>query len=128
MRTTINPEGNWSFWTDAQREELKNPINARGDKIVFENESIRIWTIHLKPGGRLPFHKHEIPYFWTALAAGTSRSYYNDGSVIDSHYEQGSTRYFPDLSHENYFIHDLKNTGETTLIFTTVEFLKPFEK
>jgi len=117
--------GDWCEWSSEFREALniyKNNTQV-GEKIVFENSKFRVWSIHLLPGQSIPFHKHINPYFWTILSEGASRSYYDNGSVVDTFYEQGDTAYFGELTPDNYFIHNLENIGDTTLIFTTVEFL-----
>ncbi|UOX34477.1 hypothetical protein LXD69_02955 [Flavobacterium sediminilitoris] len=47
----INPIGNWNYWSI-------NKLQA-----LFENNEIKVWTIHLKPGDSLPFYKHQLRYF-----------------------------------------------------------------
>ena len=115
--------GDWGQWTDEERQALAAARNNTqvGDRLVFANDAFRVWTIHLPAGQSLPFHKHATPYFWTALTEGKSRSYYGDGAIAESEYAPGDTNYFAELSGDNYFIHNLKNIGETMLIFTTVE-------
>ncbi len=124
-KNIISNPNDWSKWTPELKEALVSAENNTdvGDKIVFENSEFRVWQILLPAGKNLPFHKHENRYFWTVLSKGKSKSYYNDGSIIESEYQIGDTKYFSDLTKENYFLHNLENTGDTTLIFTTVEFL-----
>ncbi len=93
-----------------------------GEHLVFENDSIKVWAILLPAGKSLPFHKHNKKYVWTALSEGKSVSYYNDGSVYETIYTINDTKNFDDLSDTNYFIHNLINTGTTTLVFSTMEF------
>ena len=95
-----------------------------GEKLVYENDEFKIWSIHLPPGGWFNFHRHTRPYYWTVLSVGKARSYHNDGTVLDTEYEIGDTKYFKDLSVDNFFIHDVLNTGDTALIFSTVEFIR----
>jgi hypothetical protein len=38
-----------------------------GNKIVFENEKIRVWDFKLEPGEVTPLHKHENSYMWYAI-------------------------------------------------------------
>ncbi len=125
-KQVISKAGDWSQWTPELKEALEASQNNTqvGEKIVFENSEFRVWSIHLPAGQSLPFHKHANRYFWTAMNVGKSRSYYNDGSIEDTEYELGDTKYFKDLNENNYFIHNLKNIGDTMLIYTTVEFLK----
>ena len=125
MKTTVIHEKNaWNKWTDAKLQALENAkSNVKvGGKIVFENDEFLVWSIHLPQGETVPFHKHCKRYFWTALSAGKSKSYHNDGSISETEYEQGDTKYFDDLNEDNLFIHNLENIGDTTLVFTTVEF------
>ncbi|MFH6991819.1 hypothetical protein [Flavobacterium sp. FlaQc-48] len=124
--TIINPKGSWGFWTNKQQQELAEAANntSVGEKLVFENDEFKLWSIHLAAGQKLPFHKHALRYFWTALTSGESRSYYSDGSVRQTKYQKGDTAYFADVSSNHFFIHNLENIGETELIFSTVEFLK----
>ncbi|MEM9920195.1 MAG: cupin domain-containing protein [Bacteroidota bacterium] len=124
--TIINEAGNWSYWSKALKEELENARNnfQVGAQLVLENKQLKVWTIHLPPNERLPFHTHNKPYLWTALSEGKARSYFDDGSVKDNTYEIGDTMYYDDLHEEHYFVHDLKNIGKSILIFSTIEFKK----
>ncbi|SIQ02365.1 hypothetical protein SAMN05880574_10427 [Chryseobacterium sp. RU37D] len=92
----INPTKNWIFWGEAQKEALKKATNSLsvGASIIFENNESRVWSIHLAPGHKLPFHKHTSRYFWSALSSGSSRSWYNDGSVYETQYESGRHNLF----------------------------------
>lgn len=122
----VNQAGNWDNWSEFFKEQLQ--INATsttiGQKIVFENNDFRIWSIELQANQSLPFHKHQFPYVWTAASNGKALSYYNDGTIKEMEYTKGDTVYFEELNAENYFIHNLINIGETTLLFTTIEFKK----
>jgi beta-alanine degradation protein BauB len=93
-----------------------------GTRLLSEDGRVRVWEIRLAPGERIGFHRHVLDYFWTAVTAGRARSHQQDGTTIETDYEAGETR------HESYRVgeykvHDLENTGDSELIFTTVEFL-----
>jgi len=120
----LNEAGNWDYWTDELKAELKNAHSNQdvGEELVFENDTMKVWTIHLKPDHRLPFHCHNKKYFWTAMSEGKAKSYYDDGSVKESTYGIGDTQYFDELDEDHFFIHDLTNTGDSVLLFSTVEF------
>lgn len=121
----INKAGNWSsIWTEDLKASLKNQQdnNQVGEKLILETENFKVWSIFLPKGAVLPFHKHSKPYFYRAIDAGKSRSFYNDGGVKEIEYKANDIRNFNDLSNDNFFIHNLENIGETTLIFTIVEF------
>ncbi len=115
-----------SEWPPAIRAEFEreraNPNGCVGTTLVSESERVRVWTIRLKPGERVGFHRHVLDYFWTSITAGRGRQHLMDGTTVENSYSAGETR------HETYAagefkVHDLENIGDTDLIFTTVEFL-----
>ncbi len=93
-----------------------------GSKLVLENNKVRVWHIHMKPGERLPVHCHQLDYFWTVHVSGKASSHFDDGSFHELSYEVGETKHFT-FSPGERFMHDLENIGDNELIFTTVEFL-----
>jgi hypothetical protein len=111
-------------WPEALTEELhRNRDNACvGTELVSESERVRVWTIHLRPGERIGFHKHVLDYFWTCLTGGRARSHHEDGSTYETAYYPGETQHARYAAGESK-IHDLENIGEIDLLFTTVEFL-----
>jgi beta-alanine degradation protein BauB len=111
-------------WTDdALRELAANRMNGHvGQTLVSETPLVRVWTIHLEPGERLPFHRHVLNYFWTALLPGKARSRYGDGSVRLYEYERGETLHLTYVGGAA-MVHDLTNIGDTPIGFITVEFL-----
>lgn len=115
-------------WPEAMKEEILANWNNRnvGSRIVSETDDVRIWHLELKPGERAPFHRHDESYFWTVQGPGTARSHYNDGRVVDVTYEAGETKHF-DIPGDEFFVHDLANTGDTPLFFVTVEFKRKID-
>lgn len=111
-------------WTADARAELEtNQWNGHvGQQLVSQTDLVRVWMMHLEPGERMPFHRHVLNYFWTALLPGKARSRYGDGSVRLYQYERGETLHlhFPGGA---AMVHDLTNVGETPIAFVTVEFL-----
>jgi quercetin dioxygenase-like cupin family protein len=111
----------WPAWLT--EEFRRNQQNGRvGNTLVSETDRVRVWSIRLKPGERIGFHRHVLDYFWTAVTAGRAISHLEDGSTVQRTYAAGET------CHESYGpgeykIHDLENTGDADLVFTTVEFL-----
>ena len=80
-----------------------------------------MWTIRLKPGERIGFHRHVLNYFWTSVNGGRGRQHLMDGTTVEYTYYPGETR------HETYGagefkVHDLENLGDQDMIFMTVEF------
>lgn len=111
-------------WPDSVRQEFeRNQMNGCvGTTLLSEDGRVRVWDIRLKPRERIGFHRHVLDYFWTAVTPGRARSHQADGTTIETDYTAGETR------HESYGLgefkmHDLENTGDSELVFTTVEFL-----
>lgn len=111
-------------WTAHHITEIKtNDRNGRvGLQLVSVTDQLRIWHIVLKPGERLPFHRHVNDYFWTALTNGLGKSRNGDGTVAVMTYKRGDTVHYHYERGESRF-HDLENIGDTDLVFVTVEFL-----
>ena len=118
-------------WPPAIRDEFaretKKPNGCVGQKLLSETDKVRVWSIHLRPGERVGFHRHVLNYFWSAITSGKGRQHFNDGETREYTYLAGETR------HESYElgdckIHDLENIGDTDLTFVTVEFLDSANK
>ena len=112
-------------WDEAALAELQaNDQNGRvGLKLLSDDTRVRVWSIHLRPGERLPFHRHVLDYFWTALEPGKARSRYGDGAVRHFEYVAGETLHLHFDAGES-MIHDLTNIGTTPISFITVELLE----
>ncbi|HWF38512.1 MAG TPA: hypothetical protein VG322_08340 [Candidatus Acidoferrales bacterium] len=111
----------WSAEIAAEFE--RNQYNGCvGSELVSESDRVRVWTLHLAPGARIPFHRHVLDYFWMAVTTGRGRQHMHDGTTIEKTYLAGETRH-EYYKRGEYKIHDLENIGDTELVFTTVEFL-----
>ena len=74
----IRPDPDWPDWLKSEFEA--NQDNARvGTQLLSESERVRVWHLEIKPGERLPVHRHVLDYFWTALTPGKARSHYHGG-------------------------------------------------
>lgn len=109
---------------DALRKDYAASLgNGRvGSRLLSETDRVRVWSLSLKPGQRIGFHTHVLDYFWTAVTGGRARSHYADGRVVDAAYAAGDVQHHR-FEAGQFMIHDLENTGDTELVFTTVEFL-----
>jgi hypothetical protein len=111
-------------WPAALAAEFeRNQYNGCvGTELVSESERVRVWMIRLAPGQRIPFHRHVLDYFWTAVNTSRGRQHRHDGAILEKIYLAGETCHEKYKSGE-YKIHDLENVGDTEMVFTTVEFL-----
>jgi mannose-6-phosphate isomerase-like protein (cupin superfamily) len=107
--------------------ERKAPNGCVGQKLLSESDRVRVWQIRLKPGERFGFHRHVLDYFWSVLTSGRARAHLDDGSTVEHTYTAGETRHETHAGGHSK-VHDLENTGDTELIFTTVEFLDSANK
>ena len=117
----VRPDPAWPAWLRSEFDT--NRDNGRvGTELLSESERVRVWHLAVRPGERLPVHRHVLDYFWTALAAGKARSHYHDGRTVEAEYRQGDTQHYR-FGPDQFMMHDLENIGDTVLAFTTVEFL-----
>ncbi|WP_431280910.1 hypothetical protein ACQW02_15990 [Humitalea sp. 24SJ18S-53] len=125
MLQTLRAEGPaYAAWPDQVRAEFnRNQANpCVGTTLLSETDRVRVWRVQVPPGGRLPFHRHVLDYFWSAVTSGLARSHLQDGRMIEIPVLAGDTMHSRYGAGEFKF-HDLDNIGDTELIFTTVEFL-----
>ncbi|WP_413733547.1 hypothetical protein ACL2XP_14865 [Sodalis sp. RH21] len=111
-------------WNDELWQEFKtNVFNGQvGALLLSENQRARLWEIRLRPGERLPAHRHVLDYFWVAIEPGRSLQHASDGTTRIVAYAAGDNKHFT-FSAGEYLLHDLENIGDTELVFSTVEFL-----
>ena len=109
--------------TRRQAEVEDGATNFRvGTTLLLENDAVRVWDITLRPGERLPFHRHRTSYFYRSHADGLVRVGFPDGS--ESVYPTGVDEvHFHEIGPDDLVVHDLENVGETTVSYTTVELL-----
>ena len=119
--TTSGFEG----WSDAIRQEFRtNVYNGQiGTDLMFENDSVRVWHMTLKPGEKMPVHRHVLTYFWTAITPGRFLQRTYDGTTYESDFEAGQTHFY-DVGYGEFALHNLENIGDTTMIFVAVELKK----
>jgi beta-alanine degradation protein BauB len=94
-----------------------------GQALLSQNDRVRVWLIQLAPGERLAFHRHVLDYFWTAVTEGEAISHIDGGAATRSRYFAGETKHLSFAAGE-FMVHDLHNTGDSELVFVTVEFLQ----
>ncbi|WP_160170116.1 cupin domain-containing protein [Aquimarina megaterium] len=119
----LNPAGSFKNWDSTKMQELQNSnkSNRIGNTLLFEDDSIKVWSILLKPGDQLPFHKHTKNYTWICLTQGVAISHHENGRIVEIKYQKGDLSYY-DHDTKGDFVHDLKNTGNLLLKFNTIEY------
>ncbi len=94
-----------------------------GTVLVSETDEVRVWHLAIPPRKRCAFHRHVLSFFWTYHSYGSARSYSEDGAVQDVRHIPGDTRHVT-IPAGQYMLHSIENTGNTELLFTTVEYKK----
>jgi len=114
-------------WTPALKAEFAReaakPNGCVGNELLSETDTLRVWTIRLKPGERIGFHRHVLNYFWTAVTPCRGRQHLMDGTTVEYSYFAGETRH-ETYGPGEYKVHDLENLGDQDRIFMTVESIK----
>lgn len=87
---------NFAGWTAEIRQEFAdNSHNHQvGSVLLSETDDVKVWSIRLAPGERVPAHRHVLNYFWTALTDGISLQHTDDGTTRRVVYRAGETRHF----------------------------------
>lgn len=91
-----------------------------GQKVLFENERIRVWEIVLEPGQRHPTHHHLLPYLVLAVEGDQNKMEWEDGRITTSYEPPGFFIY-----RDPGGIHDLTNVGKTRYWSRLIEFKTP---
>ncbi len=78
-----------------------------GDKILFENDHVRIWSVSLEPGARQPWHQHHLPYVIVPLTKGKNIMTFDDGRERETNENPGEV-----LWREAGIPHELVNISD----------------
>jgi len=118
----LNPVGNFDPWEQEKIDELLHQEikGSLSNRLVFENEVIKLWDLKLLPGERLNFRRHNTNYGWVCTTGGLVISRYGNGKIDMIKLNPGDTEYFENRG-KNY-VNDLENIGEDTLVINILEY------
>nr|WP_297788526.1 hypothetical protein [uncultured Allomuricauda sp.] len=118
----LNPVGNFDPWEQEKIDELLHQEikESLSNRLVFENEVIKLWDLRLLPGERLNFRRHNTNYGWVCTTGGLVITRYGNGKIDMVKLNQGDTEYFENRG-KNY-VNDLENIGEDTLVINILEY------
>ena len=88
-----------------------------GQRIVLENEHVRIWEINLDPGQTIDFHIHFHPYIVVSLGGGENEIETIFGDKITTHEPLGSTVFMNEMRP----VHRLTNRAEVRYLSRLIE-------
>jgi len=95
-------------------QEQLGPI---GDRIVMENDHVRVWEVSLAPGQTQPRHRHLLPYLVVALEGGETAITNTAGEVRRVVERPGDVAFHPPGE-----THELRNAGSTPYRNRLIEF------
>jgi len=88
-----------------------------GDKILFENEHIRMWEVRLEPGQTLEFHIHYHPYLVVSLGGGENEIETIFGKKISTDEPAGSFVFIDEMR----AVHRLTNKAKVAYFSRLIE-------
>lgn len=89
-----------------------------GQRVMFENDRVRVWQVRLDPGQTQRLHKHEHPYVVVAVQSASNLIQTIDGQTVDAPEPAGHVVYRPAGA-----VHMLTNVGDTTYVGRIIELL-----
>jgi quercetin dioxygenase-like cupin family protein len=88
-----------------------------GDRILLENELVRVWEVKLEPGQTLDFHIHYHPYLVLSLSGGTNEIETISRKKIATDEPAGSYVFINEMRE----VHRLTNRSDVTYLSRLIE-------
>jgi quercetin dioxygenase-like cupin family protein len=88
-----------------------------GDKVLLENEHIRMWEVRLEPGQTLGFHIHHHPYAVLSLSGGENEIETISGKKITVQEPAGSYTFINEMRE----VHQLTNKSDVLYLSRLIE-------
>ena len=88
-----------------------------GQRIVLENEHVRVWEVNLDPGETIDFHIHYHPYIVISLGGGENQIETIFGNKITINEPLGSTVFINDMRP----VHRLTNRDKVRYLSRLIE-------
>ena len=89
--------------------DSKLVLGPIGNRILFENDVVRVWALEVEPGRNKGLHRHDLPYVIVPLTAGRIEIESIDGTVYRPDETVGDA-----IWRDAGEVHDLRNLGDTT--------------
>jgi quercetin dioxygenase-like cupin family protein len=71
------------------------PLGNVANKLLFENDVVRVWEMNLAPGERSDRHRHDLPYLLCVLDGSRVDAEIDGTGYIEIPVERGSVFYVP---------------------------------
>jgi hypothetical protein len=101
----------------ARAAEQGIKLGEVGQRVVLENELVRVWEIRLEPGETHDFHIHYHPYLVLSLGGGENEIETIFGQRIKTDEPLGSTVFINDMR----AVHRLTNRAKVPYLSRLIE-------
>jgi hypothetical protein len=101
----------------ARAKERGIKLGEVGQRIVLENEHVRVWEIRLEPGETIDFHIHYHPYLVISLGGGENEIETVFGQHIKTDEPVGSTVFMNEMRP----VHRLTNRANVAYVSRLIE-------
>lgn len=118
----LNQVGNFDPWEQEKIDELFHMelSDSLSDRLIFENERVKLWDLYLGPGERIPFRKINSNLGWVCPTGGLAICRYGNGKINMVKLDPGDAEYFEYQSKN--FVYDLENIGEHPISINILEY------
>ena len=118
----LNPKDNFSLWDTKYIKELHELefTESLGNRLLFEDDNIRLWNLKLGIGERLPFMRNNKNYSWICETDAVLKSRFGNGRISLIRINKGETKYHQNA--EKNYINDLENLTDTPALFKILEY------
>src|SRR5690606_1496151 len=118
----LNQVGNFDPWEQEKIDELfhRELSDSLSDRLVFENERVKLWELILGPGERMPFRRINSNFGWVCPTGGLAISRHGNGKINMVKFEPGYAEYF--VYQSKNFVYDLENIGEHPISINILEY------
>jgi quercetin dioxygenase-like cupin family protein len=111
------------------------PLGNVANKLLFENESVRVWEMNLAPGERSDRHRHELPYLLCVLEGSQIDADIEGAGHVEIPVQPGSVFFVPpgatetatnaSSQHFREILIELKATASSNVEFTVANVPQP---
>lgn len=100
--------------------QAKDELGAVGTKLLYENDSVKVWEFALDPGEAIPMHTHTMDYLFHVYQGSTLEvSFPNNQPKASVTLKEGDVRFIPKGGR-----HTARNIGEKRYVEVLVELKK----
>ena len=118
----LSPKGRFDAWDVDRKLELDKGEYSTdlGQKVLHQDENIRLWMIQLDPKERISFRRLGKSFQVMSHSQGFAVSHHNDGEIALIQFKKGDV-YRYDLQKMGEQIWDLENIGADPMDFVVIE-------